>query len=83
MSHNPPDLSQWRTARDFVESGTAGSVFRTHASLEWFVRSHRPELIERGVYIPRPGRAGSLVSPDFGRVALDIFRREAEEGRAA
>ena len=74
---------QWSTLRDYVESGSAKPLFATHASAEWFIRQHRPELVERGVYVPRGGRAGSLVSSEFADVALDIFRREAEEGRAA
>jgi hypothetical protein len=75
--------TQWTTLRDWAESGAAKPLFPTLASAEWFIRQHRPELVERGVYVPRGGRAGSLVSSDFQDVALDIFRREAGEGRAA
>ena len=75
--------TQWTTLREYVESGAAGRLFPTFASVEWFVRQHRRELIALGVYVPRAGRAGSLVRPDFGDVALDIFRREADQGRAA
>lgn len=58
-------------------------VFSTRSALEWFVRRHRDELIREDVYLPRKGRAGSLVdSARFGRVAREILRREALGVRA-
>jgi hypothetical protein len=77
------DPAQWKTLREYIDSGAAGRLFPSFSSLEWFVRQHRAELIQRNVYVPRAGRAGSLVAPAFGAVALEIFRRAAGPGRAA
>jgi len=42
----------------------APHVFPTKASFEWFSRQHRDRLIEAGAYLPRAGRAGSLVDSE-------------------
>jgi hypothetical protein len=65
--------SEWAVAH-------AGRFFPTKASLDWFIKQHRRELIETDALIPREGRAGSLVSIDrFPKVALAIFKRRALE----
>ncbi len=62
---------KWRAER-------AAAVFKSDASLEWFIRRHRAEVVASGTFIPRPGRAGGLVDPiPFEQLVLDILRREA------
>jgi hypothetical protein len=54
-----------------------GAVFPTYSSLDFFLRKHRKEMIERGALITRKGRAGTLVAPTFGKIAVEILHREA------
>ena len=75
----------FRRHRNWVtESG--GDLFPTLGSFEWFVRRHRAELIASGELIVRRGPGGTLVGPNFGRVAVEILQREAnvhEQSRGA
>jgi hypothetical protein len=85
MSNQGERVSDWITAREWV-TRRGGKLFSTFASLEWFVRQHRAELIRSGEYIVRRGNAGSLVGPGFDRVVLEILRKESArtiEGEAA
>lgn len=52
-----------------------GLLFPTFASLEWFVRQNRNELVDSGVLIPQRGSRGSLVTPDFDSVVLQLIQR--------
>ena len=62
-------LREWQA--NHVAAG--GQVFRTFASLEWFVRRHREPLVSRGALIPQRGSRGSLVTPAFDSVVLEIL----------
>ena len=42
-------VSDWQPWRAWV-SGSAASIFQSHASFEWFARRHRDELIESGQF---------------------------------
>lgn len=78
------DPSAYLRSHRWVEEN-GGDLFRTHSSLEWFIRNHRQELIESGELIPRRGPGGHLIGLDFGRVALAIMQRQAgrHQGDAA
>jgi len=73
-----PRIQNLRKARAWVEE-CGGEIFPTFSSFEWFAREHRRELVQSGQFLPRPGRAGSLVGPDIERVVLDIVLREAQK----
>ena len=47
------------------------AFFPTKSSLDWFIKSHRAELVEKGALIPGQGRAGSLVHP--GRLSAAVI----------
>ena len=56
----------------------AGAFFETRASVDWFIKRHRQELVEIGALIPRAGRAGSLINRElFPKAVLAILRRSA------
>jgi hypothetical protein len=55
----------------------ASTVFPTKSSLEWFGRQHRERLIRAGAYLPRYGRAGSLVNPE--RMSAEVMAILAEQ----
>ncbi|HPE80182.1 MAG TPA: hypothetical protein PKZ35_09245 [Gammaproteobacteria bacterium] len=78
-SYNAADF---RKHRDWVaEHG--GDLFPTIGAFEWFVRQHRQELINSGELIVRRGPGGTLVGPNFGRLAITIVQRESRERGAA
>lgn len=78
-----PSATDFRRSRNWVAE-FGGDLFPTHSSFEWFVRQHRQELIESGELIIRRGRAGALVGPNFGQIAVAILQRQTrEQGRFA
>lgn len=75
-------LAGYMTLSEWVDRH-AGPFFETKASVDWFVKRHRRELIEADALIPREGRAGSLVSLErFPRAVVAIFKRRALEKAA-
>ncbi len=70
------DLSQFQTARSWLAK-RPNPIFRTMASLEWFIRQNRDELIQSGEMIVRRGSAGTLVGPGFDAVVMRILRRKS------
>ena len=50
-----------------------GSVFPTYASLKWFVRQRRDDLLASGVLIPGKGGRPNLVTPLFGDAVYKIL----------
>lgn len=69
--------SDYKRARDWVaENG--GDTFPTFSSFEWFLRQHRAELIASGEVIVRRGQVGTLIGPGFGRLAVEILKRQQE-----
>lgn len=73
-----PSLTSFRSARIWVEE-FGGDIFPTFASLEWFIRKHRKELVRSGQYLPRKGSAGALVGPRIEEVVISIITRECVE----
>ncbi|MCG6966260.1 MAG: hypothetical protein LJE59_07110 [Chromatiaceae bacterium] len=72
--------ADFKKARDWVaEHG--GPLFPSFSAFEWFVRSHRRQLIESGELIVRRGPGGTLVGPNIGRVAVEIMQ-ERQRGAA-
>lgn len=71
-------ISDFILARRWVNEQGAGA-FPSFASLEWFIRHHRAELMESGQLIGRRGSSGTLIGPKFGDLVLDILRRESRE----
>lgn len=72
-------LGAYLTLTEWVDKH-AGRVFETRSSVDWFVKQHRRELVEAGAYIPREGRAGSLVEVEkFSRAVIQILTRRALE----
>ena len=76
MQPHTERLTDFHTLRDWVDAH-GGAIFPTFSSAEWFIRTHRPRLVESGQLILRKGSAGSLVGPGFERVVLDILREES------
>jgi hypothetical protein len=73
------DLQQYLQVGDWLDHHP-NPFFQTRSSLDWFVRHHREELVERGALIPRAGRNGSLIHQErFPEAVVDIHRREAQE----
>jgi hypothetical protein len=72
------DLFQWLPTKAWV-ADKGGAIFKTFSSFEWFLRRHRSELIESGVFIPRPGPGGSLCGPGMAAKVIEILRREAQQ----
>jgi hypothetical protein len=68
------DLKPLRTWQS-THAAQGGEVFKTFASLEWFVRQHRDHLITHGALIPQRGARGSMVTPEFEKIALELLRR--------
>lgn len=48
----------------------ASGIFKTRASMEWFLRLHRRELAESGAFILRRGPQGNLVHKRLMAVAV-------------
>jgi len=71
-------ISDFILARRWVNEQGAGA-FPSFASLEWFIRHHRAELVESRQLIVRRGSSGTLIGPKFGDLVLDILRRESRE----
>lgn len=51
--------------------------FPSDGSLTWYVRHHRPELVERGALVLHAG-AWHAVPPAFDAAVLDIGQRTAQ-----
>ena len=71
-------LNEFVPITRWVES-QGGYVFPTKSSTEWFIRTHKDELIESGVLILRRGSGGSLIGPRFGEVSIAIMQRESRQ----
>jgi len=66
-------LRKWQLRH--VSSG--GELFRTFASLEWFIRQHRQHLVDQGVLIPQSGSRATLVTSDFDNAVCNILTNGA------
>jgi len=76
-------LAGYETLTEWVGK-RAGPFFGTKSAVDWFVKQHRRELIEAGAFIPREGRAGSLVEVEkFSRAVIEILKRRALEKTAS
>jgi hypothetical protein len=76
-------LAGWMPLSQWVEEH-GGAFFSTKASIEWFIKLHRLQLIEADALLPREGRAGSLVSVEkFPQAVLGILKKRALERSAA
>jgi hypothetical protein len=70
-------LTAYTSVGDWLDHH-ASPFFQTRSALDWFIRHHREELVERDALIPRAGRNGSLISTEiFPKAVLDILKREA------
>jgi hypothetical protein len=77
-----PDLSRYSPVGDWQDR-FGGAFFPTRSSVDWFIKTHREELIKRGALVARRGRNGSLLSHDlFPRAVLEIHRRDALSNEA-
>jgi hypothetical protein len=74
------DLSEFIDWREWL-TRTGNPVFPTRASLEWFLREHRQELIDSGEFLPGAGNRSHLLGPKFGALVVDVLRRKASERR--
>lgn len=67
------DLMSLRTWHaEHVADG--GKLFRTFASLEWFIRHNREQLVTSGALLPQRGSRRTLVTPDFDEVVLRLLQ---------
>ncbi len=74
------DLTRYSTVADWLDQ-FGGAFFTTRCSIDWFIKTHREELIRGGALVARKGRNGSLLSLDnFPRAVLHIHRRDALGG---
>ena len=62
-------LSEWH--EEHIRRG--GVLFPTYASLQWFIRQHRSELVDAGVLLTGTGGRVNLVTPEFGKVVYRSF----------
>ena len=69
-------LDQYRQRRAWLREHP-NPIFGSDASLDWFLRQHRDELLASGEVIIRRGSVGILLGPGFERKALEILRRES------
>jgi hypothetical protein len=79
QQHNGPasELAGYTPVDDWLDR-YAGPFFPTRASLDWFIKRNRDELVERGALIPRQGRSGSLVSVErMPKAVIEILKRRA------
>lgn len=85
MTHPVERLADFIPLREWAvqHGGATFPTFPTFSSLEWFMRNHRPRLVQSGQLIIRRGSAGSLVGPGFERVVLDILREESKANLGA
>ena len=73
-------LTQLRPLHEWFQfhQKNGGKIFRTLASLQWFIRQHRTTLIDSQVLIPSRGNRCTLVTSEFGRVVYGLlFNPEA------
>ena len=71
------ELAGYTSVADWLDHNV-GPFFSTRSSLDWFIKQHRRELVERGALIPREGRSGSLLSIEkFPQAVVEILRRRA------
>lgn len=78
MNQAQYSAADFRKAREWV-ADCGGDLFPTFGSFEWFIRLHRDELLRSGELIVRRGSGGSLVGPNFGKVAIRILQQEMEQ----
>jgi hypothetical protein len=71
-NYGPADFTRPRLWR----KKHGGDTFQTDGSLDWFIRQHKSELVDSGELIVRRGPGGTLLGPNFGRVAVKILQRE-------
>lgn len=78
----PPSIdasSCWMLVSDWAET-RGGALFKTKASIDWFIKQNRRELIEADALLPGRGRHGALVhSEKFSLTVLRILKRKALE----
>lgn len=75
----PPDLSGFASVDEWLAKH-AGPIFKSRSSLDWFIRVNRAELVTAGAFIPRAGRAGSLIAVQkFSAAVIQILQRQAME----
>ena len=68
--------------KDFLRPGPwveqhGGEMFKTVGAVNWMIRQHKQELVDSGELIIRRGPGGTWLGPGFGRIALEIIRRES------
>ncbi|MDG1163892.1 MAG: hypothetical protein P8N61_00810 [Porticoccaceae bacterium] len=73
--HKLTPLTSWHLRH----TKAGGQVFPTFGSLQWFIRTHRALLIERGCLIPGKGGRRSLLTADFENVVFMVLLDEARE----
>jgi hypothetical protein len=69
MTSLPVPLTDYMTANTWREQ-FAQQIFPTSASLSWFMRIHRVELVQRGALLLRGGRATMLVNRPLMEVCV-------------
>jgi hypothetical protein len=77
------DLQQYVGVGDWLDRHV-NPFFETRSALDWFIKRHREELIERDALIPRAGRSGSLLHTEkFPKAVVSILKRQAQGGTRA
>jgi hypothetical protein len=74
LNQDLDSLDKWYPWREWVDS-KGSAIFRTHGAFDWFLRKHKEELINEGVFIVRVGQAGSLIHEDVGKAIIRILKR--------
>jgi hypothetical protein len=73
----PTQLADYASVAEFFDQ-FAGPFFENRGAIDWFIKTHRRELVRRGALLPREGRNGSLVEcAIFQRAVVEILKRRA------
>lgn len=70
-------LDEFETLGEFFDRNTS-PFFPTRSALDWFIKTHRAEIVKAGALLPGGGRSRSLVSKTkFPELVLAIAKRNA------
>lgn len=73
-------LEGYQTLRAWIEAGNGRPLFERLDQINWFIRSHREELIRSKALLPGRGSRPSMVSGRFTEVVTRIVKREGSMG---
>jgi hypothetical protein len=79
MDNTQQQPARYASVSDWLKRH-AKPFFTSRGSIDWFIKTHRAELVKGGALIVREGRHGSIVEIDkFSQAVIDIFSRRSVE----